>query len=121
MSPTYRAQLEGTSPSEGEPGVKLEPTSKKRKIDVSQTSAQYPDSDKKPSTSTSYVRNESTEHLLFSAEASFAVPVRKKLSVSFYQSAKDGPGHGGLDIAAGDVRFGFHWGDIGTLERTHGF
>ncbi|GAB7344837.1 hypothetical protein MBLNU457_3290t1 [Dothideomycetes sp. NU457] len=106
MSPEYRARV-------GEYEVTSEePASKKRKIDPSDTSVQYPGSVKKPTPSTSYVRDEETEHLLFSAEASFAVPVRKKLSVSFYQSAKEGPGYGGLEVKGGDVRYGFRWADI---------
>lgn len=108
MSPEHQAQVDqyGRNPEE--------PASKKRKIDPSDTSVQYPGSVKKPTTSTSYIRDEETEHLLFSAEASFAVPVRKKLSVSFYHSAKEGPGYGGLEVEGGDVRYGFRWVDIGT-------
>ena len=115
MSPEHQAQVD-------QHGVESEePASKKRKIDSSDTSVQYPGSVKKPTTGTSYVRDEETEHLLFSAEASFAVPVRKKLGVSFYQSAKEGPGHGGLEVKGGDVRYGFRWADIGTLNAHTGF
>jgi len=112
MSPAHQAQLASLDRERHD--TRVQPASKKRKIDDSQSSAQYPDSKKRSLSSTSYVRNEETEHLLFSAEASFAVPVRKKLNVSFFQNGQEGPGHGGLEIAAGDVRFGFRWGEIGT-------